>query len=55
MEIIAVGIGREMNKNEEVLKEIAGKNGHVVLVNDYDALAARVNEIVSKACSKFSL
>lgn len=50
--MVAVGIGKEFKIRDEVLLEIAGKNGQVLQVKDFNALAERINEIVSKACGK---
>ena len=53
--MVAVGIGNKFDIRDEVLLEIAGKNGHVINVESYKALAKRINEIVSSACGMYCL
>ena len=50
MTITAVGIGPEIN--QEVLREIAGKNGDVLLVNEFSKLVENLEEIKNMSCSE---
>lgn len=51
MNIIAVGIGKGIAKEE--LKKICGERGSVVQVEDFSALAGKLNDILAEVCSKY--
>ena len=50
MVITAVGIGPKIN--DTVLEEIAGENGNVVHVDDFEQLLEEISEIIETACCK---
>lgn len=48
MTINALGIGHDID--DDTLNEIAGKNGKVYMVHDYDKLIAQLAQIKNLAC-----
>ena len=50
VELIAVGYG--INIKEDILKDIAGSNGHVELFDNIDELIKNIDAIVANACGK---
>ena len=50
MLIITIGYGKNLNR--EILKNIAGSNGHVLLFKDVAELIKNIDAIVADACGK---
>jgi len=48
---VAVGIGKDINT--DVLRDIAGPNGSVIVTESFDQLASKLDEIKKKVCGKF--
>ena len=50
MLLIAVGYGKKIN--QDILKDIAGSNGHVLRFSDVAELIKNIDAIVADACGK---
>ena len=47
-----IGIGSDVKKNKDEMKEAAGKKGKVLLFDDFDELASQFDEMLNAACGK---
>lgn len=52
MSVNVVGVGTQVYKREDKMKEIAGSKGKVFLFADFSLLANRFDEIIKGACGK---
>lgn len=52
VKIIAVGIGN--NINGAFLTKVAGKNGNVIRVKNFNALTAKIGELLERGCGEWN-
>lgn len=52
MDIIVLGIGPKPQEHKEDMDKIAGKNGKVLLIANFDELKKHLDEILEETCGK---